>query len=118
MQSQGRALLHVVEDSAAQETEVQKTQTASDNREHSLRTLDRRSFELRLLNVMYNDLQVDPSRLIAPSPGKLVRYTVADGGAVAPDQAYAEVEVRGHPRPSADPHPEGRRLPAGCASYL
>lgn len=27
------------------------------------------------------------------SPGKLVRYTVADGGEVAADQPYAEVEV-------------------------
>ena len=37
--------------------------------------------------------QVDPSRLVAPSPGKLVRYTVPDGGTLSPDQPYAEVEV-------------------------
>lgn len=37
--------------------------------------------------------QVDPSQLKAMSPGKLVRYTVADGGEVAADQPYAEVEV-------------------------
>lgn len=29
----------------------------------------------------------------AMSPGKLVRYTVADGGDVKADQPYAEVEV-------------------------
>ena len=38
-------------------------------------------------------LQVDPSQLTSPSPGKLVRYTIPDGGSVAPDQSYAEVEV-------------------------
>lgn len=37
--------------------------------------------------------QVDPSRLTAPSPGKLVRYTIPDGGSAAADQPYAEVEV-------------------------
>ena len=36
----------------------------------------------------------DPSRLIASSPGKLVRHTVEDGGRVGTDQPYAEVEVR------------------------
>jgi len=38
-------------------------------------------------------VQVDPSQLKAPSPGKLVRYTVPDGSTLAPDQPYAEVEV-------------------------
>lgn len=36
----------------------------------------------------------DPSRLIASSPGKLVRHTVEDGDRVGTDQPYAEVEVR------------------------
>ena len=35
----------------------------------------------------------DPSQLLASSPGKLVRYTVADGEHMANDQPYAEVEV-------------------------
>ena len=35
----------------------------------------------------------DPSRLIASSPGKLVRYLVSDGSHVKTDQPYAEVEV-------------------------
>ena len=39
----------------------------------------------------------DPSRLIASSPGKLVRHTVEDGGRVSNDQPYAEVEVRPAP---------------------
>lgn len=38
--------------------------------------------------------EADPSRLLAASPGKLVRYLVEDGSQVQPDQAYAEVEVR------------------------
>lgn len=37
--------------------------------------------------------EADPSRLLAASPGKLVRYLVEDGSQVQPDQAYAEVEV-------------------------
>ena len=36
----------------------------------------------------------DPSRLIASSPGKLVRHTVEDGGHVRNDQPFAEGEVR------------------------
>lgn len=36
----------------------------------------------------------DPSRLIASSPGKLVRYLLPDGAHVKNDQPYAEVEVR------------------------
>ena len=37
--------------------------------------------------------EADPSRLIAASPGKLVRQLVADGDHVEQNQAYAEVEV-------------------------
>ena len=37
--------------------------------------------------------EMDPSRLVAMSPGKLMRYLVAEGSHVVPDQAYAEVEV-------------------------
>ena len=36
----------------------------------------------------------DPSRLVAMSPGKLIRYLVEDGTHVDMDQPYAEVEVR------------------------
>ncbi len=35
----------------------------------------------------------DPSRLIASSPGKLIRYLLPDGSHVETDQPYAEVEV-------------------------
>lgn len=35
----------------------------------------------------------DPSILRAPSPGKLVRYIVADGARVKPGDGYAELEV-------------------------
>ena len=35
----------------------------------------------------------DPSRLLASSPGKLVRFLVVDGAHLANDQPYAEVEV-------------------------
>jgi hypothetical protein len=35
----------------------------------------------------------EPSRLLASSPGKLMRYIVEDGGHVSNDQPYAEVEV-------------------------
>ena len=35
----------------------------------------------------------DPSRLIAGSPGKLVRHTVQEGDHVSNDQSFAEVEV-------------------------
>lgn len=35
----------------------------------------------------------DPSRLVAISPGKLIRYLMPDGAHVATDQPYAEVEV-------------------------
>ena len=37
--------------------------------------------------------EMDPSRLVAMSPGKLMRYLVAEGSQLVPDQAYAEVEV-------------------------
>lgn len=39
--------------------------------------------------------EVDPSRLLASSPGKLVRYLVEGGGHVGASQPYAEVEVGG-----------------------
>lgn len=39
------------------------------------------------------ETEADPSRLVAPSPGKLVRYLVEDGAAVTPDTPYAEIEV-------------------------
>ncbi len=41
----------------------------------------------------------DPSRMLAISTGKLVRYLVEDGAHVAANQAYAEVEVRAWCRP-------------------
>ena len=41
--------------------------------------------------------EMDPSRLVALSPGKLMRYLVPAGSHVGPDQAYAEVEAR-HPQ--------------------
>ena len=37
--------------------------------------------------------ETDPSRLVAVSPGKLVRYLVADGAHVKKDQPYVEIEV-------------------------
>ena len=37
--------------------------------------------------------ETDPSRLIAVSPGKLVRYLVADGTPVKRDQPFVEIEV-------------------------
>ena len=37
--------------------------------------------------------ETDPSKLVAVSPGKLVRYLVADGSAVKRDQPFAEIEV-------------------------
>lgn len=41
----------------------------------------------------------DPSRLVAMSPGKLIRYLVEDGAHVDMDQPYAEVEVRHQQQP-------------------
>ena len=38
--------------------------------------------------------EMDPSRLVALSPGKLMRYLAPEGSHVVPDQAYAEVEAR------------------------
>ncbi|ORZ36812.1 carboxyl transferase domain-domain-containing protein [Catenaria anguillulae PL171] len=35
----------------------------------------------------------DPTQLRSPSPGKLVRWLIPDGGHVAAGQAYAEIEV-------------------------
>ena len=40
--------------------------------------------------------ETDPSRLVAVSPGKLVRYLVADGAHVNKDQPYVEIEVCSH----------------------
>lgn len=37
--------------------------------------------------------EVDPSKLLAISPGKLMRYLVPDESHVQPDQPYAEIEV-------------------------
>ena len=37
--------------------------------------------------------ETDPSRLLAISPGKLMRYLVPDESHVQPDQPYAEIEV-------------------------
>lgn len=36
----------------------------------------------------------DPSLLRSPSAGKLIQYTVEDGGHVFAGQCYAEIEVR------------------------
>lgn len=38
--------------------------------------------------------ETDPSKLLAISPGKLMRYLVPDESHVHPDQPYAEIEVR------------------------
>lgn len=38
--------------------------------------------------------ETDPSRLLAISPGKLMRYLVPDESHVLADQPYAEIEVR------------------------
>jgi acetyl-CoA carboxylase/biotin carboxylase 1 len=45
-----------------------------------------------LSTLIAND--VDPTRLLAPSPGKLTRHLVADGAHIERNQPYAEVEVR------------------------
>ena len=37
--------------------------------------------------------ETDPSRLLAISPGKLIKCLVADGAHVEPDQPFAEIEV-------------------------
>jgi len=37
--------------------------------------------------------ETDPSKLLAISPGKLMRYLVADESHVQSDQPYAEIEV-------------------------
>ena len=37
--------------------------------------------------------ETDPSRLLAISPGKLMRYLVPDESFVVQDQPYAEIEV-------------------------
>ena len=48
--------------------------------------------------------ETDPSQLLAVSPGKLMRYLVADGDHVAEGQAIAEIEV--HPAVPAWLKPE------------
>lgn len=65
--------------------------------------------------------QADPSRLVSASPGKLVRHLVPSGTRLAPDQAYAEVEVMKMVMPLLAPaagvvtfvKPEGCVLAAG-----
>lgn len=37
--------------------------------------------------------ETDPSRLLASSPGKLMKCIIADGEHIAADQSYAEIEV-------------------------
>lgn len=37
--------------------------------------------------------ETDPSKLLAISPGKLMRYLVPDESHVQPDQPFAEIEV-------------------------
>ena len=38
--------------------------------------------------------ETDPTKLLAVSPGKLMRYLVADGDHVSENQPIAEIEVR------------------------
>jgi hypothetical protein len=65
--------------------------------------------------------EADPSRLNAVSPGKLVRYLVANGDHVEHNQAYAELEVMKMVMPVLAPAagvitfliPEGSSLSAG-----
>ena len=49
--------------------------------------------------------ETDPSRLVAVSPGKLVRYLVEDGAHVNKDQPYIEIEVLVFPSPLPNPCP-------------
>lgn len=37
--------------------------------------------------------EADPSRLLAASPGKLMKCLLEDGDQIADNQAYAEIEV-------------------------
>lgn len=37
--------------------------------------------------------ETDPSRLVAVSPGKLMRYLIPEGSHIIKDQPYAEIEV-------------------------
>jgi acetyl-CoA carboxylase/biotin carboxylase 1 len=65
--------------------------------------------------------EADPSRLVAVSPGKLVRYLVANGDHVEQNQAYAELEVMKMVMPVVAPAagmitfliPEGSSMSAG-----
>lgn len=52
--------------------------------------------------------ETDPSRLVAVSPGKLVRYLVAEGAHITKDQPYIEIEASAFHRfpgmpPAAEP---------------
>ena len=58
----------------------------------------------------------DPSRLLASSPGKLVRYLVADGERLGNDQPYAEVEV-GRASHCQPPRHEARQCASTTAQY-
>eukprot|EP00803_Ostreobium_quekettii_P003946 evm.model.scf_1945.1 EVM.evm.TU.scf_1945.1 scf_1945:1899-19188(+) len=63
----------------------------------------------------------DPSQLLAPSPGRIVRYLVPDGSHVEADQPYVELEVMKMLMPVLAPAggtvhfkvPEGATLSAG-----
>lgn len=44
----------------------------------------------------------DPSKLIAPTSGKLIRYLVSNGEEVLADEAYAEIEVSFCAQPHAN----------------
>ncbi|CAL8465869.1 g5405 [Coccomyxa elongata] len=65
--------------------------------------------------------ETDPSKLLAISPGKLMRYLVPDESHVQPDQPYAEIEVMKMLMPLLTPAagkinfqlPEGAVLSAG-----
>jgi acetyl-CoA carboxylase / biotin carboxylase 1 len=73
----------------------------------------------RLTYILPNDF--DPTALRATTPGKLVRYLVADGSHVAAGAAYAEIEVMKMYLPLVSPEagrvqlllPEGAVLAAG-----
>lgn len=56
--------------------------------------------------------ETDPSKLLAISPGKLMRYLVPDEGHVQADQPYAEIEVPSSPHQLGRPQPWPARLRA------
>ena len=51
--------------------------------------------------------ETDPSRLVAVSPGKLMRYLVEEGGHISKDQPYVEIEVPPPLLASCSPWPHG-----------